>query len=77
MKKNIFIASAACLFIFIACGPAAENREAMHIRAKGFQDSIAFVIKSSMAEAAAPAGGRVVMPDTSRKMIGQGTPTIK
>lgn len=66
MKKSILF----CVLIFTvltSCGPAAENREAMHNRAKVFQDSIAFVIRSSMAEAEAPVGAQPVMPDTTRK----------
>jgi hypothetical protein len=54
MKKNILLTGIILLVIASSCGPAAENREAMHIRAKSFQDSIAFIIRSSMAEAAAP-----------------------
>jgi hypothetical protein len=49
----------------------------MHARAKVFQDSIAFIIRTSMEDAAAPAAGVVVAPDTSKKLIGQGTPTVK
>lgn len=37
-----------------SCGPAAEDRSSMMSRAKQVQDSIAFVIRSQMAEAEAP-----------------------
>ena len=77
MKKNVLVFGLFGLVIFNSCGPAAENRETMHIRAKAFQDSIAFIIKSSIAESEAPAPGQVVIPDTSKKIITQGTPTVK
>jgi hypothetical protein len=77
MKTNILKVVFASIFIVSACGPAAEDREAMHARAKVFQDSIAFIIRTSMEDAAAPAAGVVVAPDTSKKLIGQGTPTVK
>lgn len=60
-----------------ACGPAAEDRSTMMSRAKQVQDSIAFVIRSQMAEAeapgpmqqapvqAAPAGSSVAPPPSS------------
>lgn len=52
--KNLFLLSAfAFMLILTSCGPAAENRQVMHERAKVFQDSIATVIRSSMAEAEA------------------------
>ena len=37
-----------------ACGPAAEDRNVMHARAKVFQDSIANEIRNRMNEAEAP-----------------------
>lgn len=33
-----------------SCGPAAEDREQMYVRARVFQDSIANVIRNSMKE---------------------------
>ena len=57
MKTLIYSLSLCALII--SCGPAAENREKMHIRAKVFQDSIANVIRQSMAEAEAPGPNRV------------------
>lgn len=60
-----------------SCGPAAEDRSTMMSRAKQVQDSIAFVIRSQMAEAeapgplqqapvqAAPAGSSVTPPPSS------------
>jgi hypothetical protein len=62
MKKSIFSFSLFFIFILASCGPAAEDRQAMHERAKVFQDSIANVIKTSMAEAAAPGPNAVVAP---------------
>ncbi|PBQ32186.1 hypothetical protein CNR22_10520 [Sphingobacteriaceae bacterium] len=60
--KNLFLLSAfAFILILTSCGPAAENRQVMHERAKVFQDSIANMIRTSMAEAEAP-GGVVVQP---------------
>lgn len=55
--KNLFAVFCFCLVAFTACGPAAEDRNVMHARAKVFQDSIANVIRMSMDEAAAPAPG--------------------
>ena len=67
-----------CLLAIGSCGPAAENREAMHIRAKSFQDSIAFIIKSSMAEAAAPGPGQPAPAvDTSKKVKANSAPASK
>jgi hypothetical protein len=54
MKKILFVVVSALSISFSACGPAAEDREMMHKRAKVFQDSIANAIKQSMAEAEAP-----------------------
>lgn len=52
-----------------ACGPAAEDRDEMHRRAKIFQDSIANTIRMSMADAAAPGPNQAVAApaDTSKK----------
>jgi hypothetical protein len=48
----------AILFLFVAfltaCGPASEDRQLMHERAKHVQDSIADYIHARMAEAEAP-----------------------
>lgn len=54
MKKNLFFAALVSVFVLSACGKAAEDREAMHKRAKEFQDSIANVIRMSMKEAEMP-----------------------
>ena len=54
MKTPILVLSLALLAIQTSCGPAAENRETMHARAKQVADSIANSIKTSMAEAEAP-----------------------
>jgi hypothetical protein len=57
--KNFLVLCLGLLLVAVSCGPAAEDREAMHRRAKVFQDSIAAVIRASMNEAAAPAPGAV------------------
>jgi hypothetical protein len=56
------------LFISIlySCGPAAEDRNVMHSRAKIFQDSIANVIRTQMAEAEAPANTAVQVDTAAR-----------
>lgn len=55
MIKKIFLLTASLSFILLtACGPAAEDRRAMHERAKVFQDSIANVIRATIAEAEGP-----------------------
>ena len=66
MKKIGLPAVLLITAMVVSCGPAAEDREKMHIRAKIFQDSIANVIRTSMAEAAAP-GPNQVVADTSKK----------
>jgi hypothetical protein len=54
-KSLIFYFSVLAFSISIfSCGPAAEDRQAMHVRAKVFQDSIANSIRSTMAEAEGP-----------------------
>jgi len=64
-----FSVSLFTLLLAFACGPAAEDRKAMHERAKVFQDSIANVIRTTMAEAEGPAPVNAAPVDTSRKMI--------
>ncbi|MBL7930822.1 MAG: hypothetical protein JNL60_02915 [Bacteroidia bacterium] len=53
MKNLLFVVSALTV-VLVSCGPAAEDRQEMHRRAKIFQDSIAQFIRQSMDEAAAP-----------------------
>lgn len=53
--KLIAVIFTANLVFLISCGPAAEDRKAMHARAKVFQDSIANSIRSTIAEAEMPA----------------------
>ena len=69
MNKVILSFSALVLSVtFFSCGRAAEDRKIMHERAKIFQDSIANVIRASMAEAEGPAAAPVVAPaDTVSK----------
>ena len=50
MSKKILI---ACVMIvtacaFVKCGPAAEDREKMHIKAKRVSDSIARIVDSAL-----------------------------
>jgi hypothetical protein len=59
--KKIFFFSLLIISVLIACGPAAEDRQKMHERAKIFQDSIANFIRSAMAEAEAP-GPMIMVP---------------
>jgi len=75
MKK---ILSPVFIFILIltSCGPAAENRQMMHERAKVFQDSIANMIRASMAEASAPSNV-VVMPAPTPTAAPAPTPAAK
>jgi hypothetical protein len=61
MKKIFLISSFTFFIVLTSCGPAAEDKQLMHERAKVFQDSIATMIRTSMAEAEAP-GNVVVMP---------------
>ncbi|MCX8079737.1 MAG: hypothetical protein N3F09_00705 [Bacteroidia bacterium] len=48
IKTSVFACLALLTFVFMACGPAAEDREMMYARARVFQDSIANVIRTSM-----------------------------
>ena len=73
MKKSIFFYAVTTLSLMIACGPAAENREIMHQRAKIFQDSIARTIRATLAEAETPGQTpTVVMPVDSSALKNQG-----
>jgi hypothetical protein len=47
---------------FVSCGPAAEDRNQMHARAKVISDSMANLIKSAMAEAEMPPQAMQSMP---------------
>ncbi len=62
MKKIIPVFCLALLITQTSCGPAAESSDTMHSRAKVIADSIAGLIKTSMAEAEAP--GPVAAPVT-------------
>lgn len=62
MKKIVLASSLFFVLAITSCGPAAEDRQAMHSRAKVFQDSIANVIRMSMAEAAAPGPNAAAVP---------------
>lgn len=54
MKKVSILFSFSSLILFaFSCGPAAEDRQNMHARAKVVADSIANMIKTKMAEAEA------------------------
>jgi len=65
-KKTLIFPALILILITGSCGPAAENREAMHSRAKVIADSIANMIKTKMQEAETPANTSVVQ-DTSAK----------
>ncbi|MBX3165233.1 MAG: hypothetical protein KF900_12215 [Bacteroidetes bacterium] len=54
MNKSILFSALAFVLILASCGPAAEDRKAMVLRAKVFQDSIANAIAAQMNEAEAP-----------------------
>ena len=55
MKRSaILFAALFITLIFTSCGPAAEDRNVMHQRAKIFQDSIANLIRAQLAEAEGP-----------------------
>ena len=60
MKKIVLLSAFVFALIITSCGPAAENRQVMHERAKTFQDSIANTIRNTMAEAEAPAAPVIV-----------------
>jgi hypothetical protein len=68
MKKVIFYTGCIILATLAACGPAAEDREMMHRRAKVFQDSIANSIRAQMAEAEPPSN-TAPLPDTASQSI--------
>lgn len=61
------IALCICAFMVSSRGPAAENREQMHYRAKIFQDSIATIIRAQLSEAETPGPVQPVVIDTSAK----------
>jgi len=63
--KSISFALIAFTLFIASCGPAAENREAMHARAKVFQDSIANAIRTSFAEAESPAPMPTTLPSNT------------
>lgn len=66
MKNIILVISTLFVVAFVACGPAAENKDTMHKRAKEVQDSIANSIKSAIEEVSATPNA-VVVPDTTQK----------
>lgn len=61
-RSIFFIFSLAIFIAFFSCGPAAEDRQAMHARAKVFQDSIANAIRASLNEAESPAPMPIAQP---------------
>jgi len=65
MKKMLSLSLLALFGWLIACGPAAEDRQRMHERAKVFQDSIANFIRSQMNEAEMQPNGQVMPLDTA------------
>lgn len=53
MKNAILFFSLIIIIAFVSCGPAAENKDSMHRRAKEVQDSIANSIKTAIEEVSA------------------------
>ena len=69
MKKIFSLIILALFGWLIACGPAAEDRQKMHNRAKEFQDSIANFIRQRMNEAEMQPNGTVRPLDTAAARI--------
>jgi hypothetical protein len=67
--KHLFIFCTALLCLQ-SCGPAAEDRELMHIKAKKFQDSIANLIRLQMSEAD-PSASSIPRPDNPATQRGK------
>ena len=67
MKNLFLICVLASLSLLQSCGPAAEDRNYMHQRAKVFQDSIANAIRVQMAEAEGPSLSGPLVTDTNAK----------
>jgi hypothetical protein len=64
--KALTLALAGSSAILFSCGPAAEDRNAMHARAKVIQDSMANAIRQAIAEAEAPANTAVHVDTAAR-----------
>lgn len=77
MKKNNLFAFLSLVLLVVSCGPAAEDRQAMHARAKVFQDSIANVIRTTMAEAETPANVVTTPAPTASSAATPTTPPAK
>ena len=77
MKKTLFLFVFSLALTFVSCGPAAENRQMMHERAKVFQDSIAKVLKTAMAEAEAPVNNVVTLPAPAPTTTAVSSSTVK
>jgi hypothetical protein len=75
LKMKKLVISLSALFFMSACGPAAEDRQRMHERAKVFQDSIANAIRSTMAEAESPATAPAPVPAQSGTPAASSNPT--
>ena len=54
MKILLLLPCLAIVLFSTSCGPAAENRDVMHSRAKTISDSMANLIKVAMQEAEMP-----------------------
>jgi hypothetical protein len=67
MKLSALLSVLFFTIIFQSCGPAAEDREMMHQRAKAFQDSIANLIRTQLAEAEGPAAMQYSLDDGNAK----------
>jgi hypothetical protein len=67
MKSSVILPVVIFVLIIQSCGPAAEDREMMHQRAKSFQDSIANLIRTQLAEAEGPAAFQYSLDDGNAK----------
>ncbi|HQQ95117.1 MAG TPA: hypothetical protein PLQ93_11225 [Bacteroidia bacterium] len=79
--SSLLLTSLLITLLVSSCGPAAEDRATMVSRAKEVQDSIANMIRSSLAEAegtvpATAAPATVVTPSSAAAAV-QGTVTQK
>ena len=79
MKNTIVTLFILCSLFLLSCGPAAEDRQVMHARAKIFQDSLADLIKSTIAEAEGPAQPVQQKPNdtASQRVDARRTATVK
>jgi len=77
MKKLFPFIALATVLVLVSCGKAAEDRGQMLARAKVFQDSIANMIRVSMAEAEGTSNVQMPPPPTATPMATPVTPPAK